>query len=595
MSKVPKKLHAIWLGGILEQPCKKNIEDWKNKNPDYEMNVWIDSSTYLTSNSEESRQQKDQYIQFKNWAKTNKIIINDINPNSQDSDPNLVKRPAIFKGMPNKKYYLDELRDPGSNYAAASDILRVELLYQEGGVYFDAKDVYPAQPLGSLEVSEEEGILVRGWGNSSIRSVNNDLMASIPAGNTISAYRQAIKEKYAELYSKDEAYLSAHRFQQLSSFRTKRHDRRLSTMKLSGPTLLKTILRELRTRTLFPEQMWATPQRQSASWYDKDINTLDKFSQNLRLNIIEYFNLIIENNKNLEKTNQSLLSGFKQAINCEKKSIPMTQLLKKVKTLFNDADLKQLNDINDNLFENFEIYCEETERFLLYCRFDKVEVRVLWDFFNKKADDYDDSISFQRNIANKDNILYFFKNQFLSGFFKTNSIINPFPFFYSKDAQQELSAQVEIEMNKLDAAGLVESEPFIESPLKNEEKRLADIKLALSTAQNNYQLWYQEENNLRGPDGHFSRFFFRHGSIGQWRALSLKNEISNSEDLDSAISKVNEFLESSWTRYNRHSFASFLLDELNKISKTPWNGINPTQESNLYDSEEVINHLSLTL
>ncbi|MBA3535909.1 MAG: hypothetical protein H0T84_04770 [Tatlockia sp.] len=594
MSKVPKKLHAIWLGGILEQPCKKNIEDWKNKNPDYEMNVWIDSSTYLSGNNEESQRQKDQYIQFKNWATLNKITINDINPHPQDSDQNLINRSEIFNEIPSKKYYLDELRDPGSNYAAASDILRVEILYREGGVYFDARDVYPADPLGTLNVSEE-GILVRGWGNNSIRSINNDLMASIPAGKIISAYRQAIKENYDVLYSQDEKYLSAHRFQQLASFRLKKQDRRQSTMKLTGPTLLKNIVVELRARIIFPEQTWATPHQQASSWYNRDINTLDKFSQNLRLNIIEYFNLIIENNNNLDSRNQSLLLRFKQAINREINSTPMTQLIKQVKTLFNDVEIKKLNEICDNVFENFEIYSQETERFLLYCKFDHVEISDLWDFFNKKADEYNDSLSYDRNIANKDNILYFFKNHFLKGFFISNSIINPSPFFYTKAAQEELNARVEIEMNKLNTSELVETEPFIVSTLKNEENLLSDLKLAISTAQNNYQYWYQKENNLRGPDGYFSRFFFRHGSIGQWRALSLKTEISNTEDLAEAITKINEFIESSWTRYNRHSFASFLLDELNKISETPWNGINPDQETNLYDCEQVVNYLEVSL
>ncbi|MBA2656158.1 MAG: hypothetical protein H0U70_04145 [Tatlockia sp.] len=595
MCKVPKKLHAIWLGGILEQSCKKNIEDWKFKNPDYEMNVWIDSSTYLSNNSEESRRQNEQYIQFKNWASLNKITINDINPYPQDSDQNLINRCEIFYEMPSKKYYLEELRDPGSNYAAASDILRVEILYREGGVYFDAKDVFPVNPLGILEVSEEEGILVRGWGNNSIRSTNNDLMASIPAGKIISAYRQAITENYADLYSKDEKYLRAHRFQQLASFRLKKHDRRLSTMKLTGPTLLKNILVQLRPQIIFPEHTWTTPHQQASSWYNKDINTIDKFSQNLRLNIIEYFNLIIENTKNLDNINQSLLLRFKQAINQEIKSIPMTQLFKQVKIIFNDEELIKLNEICDEVFENFKIYSQETERFLLYCKLENVEFSDFWDFFNKKADAFDDSISYDRNLAHKDSILYFFKKQFLSGFYKLNSLINPYPFFYTKAAQEELNVRVEIEMNKLNSAELVEPEPFSESTLKNEEKLLANIKLAISIAQKNYQCWYQEENNLRGPDGYFSRFFFRHGSIGQWRALSFKNEISNTEDLAEALTKINGLIESSWTRYNRHSFASFLLDELNKISLTPWSGIKPEPKTNLYDSEEVTNHLKISL
>lgn len=187
--------------------------------------------------------------------------------------------------MNSKKYYLDEIKDPGSNYAAASDILRAEILYDEGGVYFDAEDVFPENPLGQLYA--EKGILIHCFYND---AVNNDLIGSVPNGEIIGKFRNQIQKNYEELYRKDQRYLMAHRFSNFSSFRTGDEDRRSSTMRISGPVALRKITDDLykHDRNLaFPERYWKIPQRQALSWLDTDFSSIEKVAPYFRHNLIE--------------------------------------------------------------------------------------------------------------------------------------------------------------------------------------------------------------------------------------------------------------------------------------------------------------------
>ena len=67
-STLPRHLHAIWLGGLLQEAGKKNIEAWSETNPDYTMNLWIDSSTYKNWTEKEQ----------KNYDKSFSVIAKEI-------------------------------------------------------------------------------------------------------------------------------------------------------------------------------------------------------------------------------------------------------------------------------------------------------------------------------------------------------------------------------------------------------------------------------------------------------------------------------------------------------------------------------------
>nr|MBA3536509.1 hypothetical protein [Tatlockia sp.] len=128
------------------------------------------------------------------------------------------------------------------------------------------------------------------------------------------------------------------------------------------------------------------------------------------------------------------------------------------------------------------------------------------------------------------------------------------------------------------------------------------IMQAVSIAQVKYARWYkggtarwdEVGTDLRGENGYFT--FFRHGSDGQGRASDLKTKILLAQDLSSVIYEANHFLRADSTNYHRHSFASFLLDELTKVENSPWQGITCIENSNrLYDKTAVIGHLETRL
>ena len=93
---IPKIIHYIWLGGKpLPKIAKKCIESWKKFCPDYEIKRWDESNLDLN---------KYQFVK---------------------------------DAIENKKY------------AFASDVLRTEILYTYGGIYFDI-DVELLKPIDDI-------------------------------------------------------------------------------------------------------------------------------------------------------------------------------------------------------------------------------------------------------------------------------------------------------------------------------------------------------------------------------------------------------------------------------------------------------------
>ena len=115
------------------------------------------------------------------------------------------------------------------------------------------------------------------------------------------------------------------------------------------------------------------------------------------------------------------------------------------------------------------------------------------------------------------------------------------------------------------------------------------IKEAVTKAVMNYAEWYKIGKDHRGPNGFFS--WFRHGPQGQEQAKTLHTKILNSTFEEDAISEVNSFLTGKNTRFQRHSLASFMLDQLSLLKDLPWHGLSPDTLSNCYDAKTVSQHL----
>jgi len=93
---IPKTLHYVWLGGVpLPKKDKAFIDGWKKLNPDFKIKCW------------------------------------------SEHDVDLSKYPLAQKALAEKRW------------ALASDIIRMIVIYQEGGIYLDT-DIELLRPLGAF-------------------------------------------------------------------------------------------------------------------------------------------------------------------------------------------------------------------------------------------------------------------------------------------------------------------------------------------------------------------------------------------------------------------------------------------------------------
>ncbi len=127
------------------------------------------------------------------------------------------------------------------------------------------------------------------------------------------------------------------------------------------------------------------------------------------------------------------------------------------------------------------------------------------------------------------------------------------------------------------------------------------IITAVKDAKSQYLKWqlnyYAGKNpQQRGPAGWFTGFRHTYLGGGRRKAMEFAQHMNKMQDKppEELIKEINHFLMEPSTRYNNHSFASFLLDELCKKEDTPWFGIE-TEKTNQYhySKDELISHIAL--
>ncbi|RUR19660.1 hypothetical protein ELY21_03420 [Legionella sp. km535] len=402
---IPKNLHAIWLGGTLREDGEKNLIDWKKQNPDYTLNLWVDSRTYLTSELQEL------YKNLILWAKTNGIVINDINPDIKEQqrlqDVNYPRE--IYENMASSKYYEDELFIEQPNYAAASDILRAEILYHQGGIYFDAEDVFPGEPLGNLSCTH--GILIHKTTNG----LNNDLIASEVNGPMIDSYRKVIQRNYDELYSLPLVHKLAHQSQYYESHRTT--GRKDSTIRISGPGALAQAVNAVDRGLASPYGMinnavamdpktYTLPPKQALSWYNAEAaSNPDMIVAQFRSNVKDYFNMLVQyiDENGLHPESLDTLKKCSSLISEFSPTKTMTQLMKHLYENLSEQEIETLKNINipiavqdkfgSNFGDRLAHYAQTTDAFVLSIKAAGVKEDLLGSFMkelkdNTSLDDY---------------------------------------------------------------------------------------------------------------------------------------------------------------------------------------------------------------
>lgn len=100
---------------------------------------------------------------------------------------------------------------------------------------------------------------------------------------------------------------------------------------------------------------------------------------------------------------------------------------------------------------------------------------------------------------------------------------------------------------------------------KNGSEELTELQKAVTMAQKKYASYHSKGEYKRwDTTGWFS--FFRHGSAGQVKAVQIRDQIGQCQNMNDALDYLDSHLTNTSTRYYRHSFASYLLDEISTFA-----------------------------
>ncbi len=152
MAHCPTRVHVIWFGSIplntLEHPHRRRIVEWAEFNPNWDVWLWTD-------------RQHRECIQIDKWCQENGVRHI------------TVWRDAILWGT--EQSTIGELLSDGF-YANASDLLRLRILYQWGGVYVDV-DVEPST-LPEMDLPLGIGLLLKNRENR-LESIAPHVIAAV--------------------------------------------------------------------------------------------------------------------------------------------------------------------------------------------------------------------------------------------------------------------------------------------------------------------------------------------------------------------------------------------------------------------------------
>ncbi|APF03599.1 TPA: TcdA/TcdB catalytic glycosyltransferase domain-containing protein [Legionella pneumophila] len=184
LSRLPSKIHFVWVGGPIRAQYLRTIMDVAAValKSDFEVNLWVDNEmNYIKTSTQEG-------IDIPNLRIRNVHELEE----GMRNDP-------FYKGDRYKKFweYVNRERVGFKNLAAAADFFRFEILRQEGGYYFDTDIVFYLDE-NSQFVADEVAFGIKAhvdlytgsWRDprggpttyhvNTLGDVNNDIIAAIP-------------------------------------------------------------------------------------------------------------------------------------------------------------------------------------------------------------------------------------------------------------------------------------------------------------------------------------------------------------------------------------------------------------------------------
>ncbi len=296
---VPKIMHFIWLGGPLRPVQTNRIAHWAQKNPHYRFLLWYDSQQFMAyylrrklqkfaSNGEDLdglrelqadaaigvhargghdgariqylaqarnksvahyQQKRDDFV-AKMKGEKDKITGNAAFSNVEFRDIQTLGG-DVFTKQSNASLYKQEMIARGSNFGAASDILRIELLIRYGGIYCDV-DLECIKPLITFRCQQNLAL----WGVWKVQ-LSNALIAACPKSNMMLGCRRHIKANYSKLRLNEE------QLQQLYF-----ENVRTSTIRMTGPSGKSGVTQDVRSAA--ETKARSRFERRSAFDYEKE-------------------------------------------------------------------------------------------------------------------------------------------------------------------------------------------------------------------------------------------------------------------------------------------------------------------------------------
>ncbi|WP_291328929.1 glycosyltransferase [Desulfovibrio sp. UCD-KL4C] len=180
---IPNKIHFIWVGNPLPFEQARNFVKWAIENPRYE-GVWLWTNKYnieVNLNILKKILNIDQRVE--------EVVISS---NIEGIDLQISIKPDLgarifirsIESLPpleGSEKYLSKALGEWKNYGMASDILRIWVLYQEGGIYMDF-DTYSTGGSLSTGIRAPRDILFGQWDYKE-RGVDGKLVNAVIAAS----------------------------------------------------------------------------------------------------------------------------------------------------------------------------------------------------------------------------------------------------------------------------------------------------------------------------------------------------------------------------------------------------------------------------
>lgn len=167
---IPKTLHFIWLGSPVPEPYRANIAAIAALNRDYQVCVWVDDQSQASAQACQG------------------CRVRRVDPVLQDAPE---EARAIYRLAVSKAGYRP-------NYAAASDILRMLVLFAEGGVYLDTDTCAPEGACGFGQLKAKYGFLVSTQTLERDGQFNNSPMAAVPGSKVLGELLALAGKRYRD-------------------------------------------------------------------------------------------------------------------------------------------------------------------------------------------------------------------------------------------------------------------------------------------------------------------------------------------------------------------------------------------------------------